>query len=78
MIQLLPLFFLAASVPGPMPEARLTQSCTRCHGLAVVRAQRLTRSEWSQELDKMAAMGAKVEPRKPLLDYLVKKYGPKK
>jgi hypothetical protein len=71
---LLPL--CAATVPTP--EDRLTQACTKCHGLGVIRAQRLTRAEWSRELDKMAAMGAKVTPRKPLLDYLAKKYGPQK
>jgi hypothetical protein len=57
------------------PAAELERSCTPCHKLDVVRRQRLERWEWSRELDKMTAMGAKVRNRKALLDYLVKNYG---
>jgi len=53
----------------------LERSCTGCHRLDVVKAQQLTRWEWSRELDKMTSMGAKIERRKPLLDYLTKNFG---
>lgn len=57
------------------PETQLKRSCTRCHGLNVVRAQRLAREEWERELDKMIAMGAKVADRDALATYLAKRYG---
>jgi hypothetical protein len=56
-------------------EQQLQRSCTACHRLDVVKAQRLARWEWSRELDKMTSMGAKVERRKALLDYLTKNFG---
>jgi mono/diheme cytochrome c family protein len=56
-------------------EQQLQQSCTACHRLDVVKAQRLSRWEWSRELDKMESMGAKIQERKKLLDYLYKNFG---
>ncbi|HUS08019.1 MAG TPA: hypothetical protein VMZ52_17085 [Bryobacteraceae bacterium] len=60
------------------PALDLKRSCTRCHSLAVVRAQHLSREEWQQEVNKMTAMGAKVQNRESLLDYLARKYGTRK
>jgi hypothetical protein len=57
------------------PEVELKRSCTRCHRLDVVRAQRLSREDWERELDKMASMGARVANRAALVAYLAKKYG---
>lgn len=59
------------------PQAQLKRSCARCHGLDVVRAQRLPREDWERELDKMTAMGAKVADRQALVEYLARKYGKK-
>ena len=56
-------------------ESQLQRSCTACHRLDVVKAQRLSRWEWSRELDKMTSMGAKIENRKALLDYLTRNFG---
>ena len=56
-------------------EQQLERSCTACHRLDVVKAQRLSRWEWSRELDKMQSMGAKIQERKTLLDYLYKNFG---
>jgi hypothetical protein len=53
----------------------MKRACTSCHPLDVVRAQRLERWEWSRELDKMSAMGAKIRRRRELLNYLAKTYG---
>jgi hypothetical protein len=66
-------FMLAWS--GMSGERQLERSCTACHRLDVVKAQRHSRWEWSRELDKMTAMGAKIENRKALLDYLTKNFG---
>ena len=66
---------LAAAAPAN-PAAQVKRTCTPCHNLDVVRAQRLSREEWATELDKMASMGAKIRDRTALLDYLVRKYGP--
>jgi hypothetical protein len=57
-------------------RVHLQRTCSRCHGLNVVRAQRLSRSEWEQELEKMARMGARIHSREILLDYLTQHYGP--
>ncbi len=63
---------------GASGEQELQRSCTACHRLEVITRQRLTRWEWSRELDKMTSMGAKIEKRKALLDYLTKQFGPEK
>ena len=57
------------------PQTELRKTCTRCHDLEVIRAQRLTRQEWRTEVRKMERMGAVVRNREELLDYLAKKYG---
>jgi hypothetical protein len=59
------------------PQVQLQRSCTGCHRLDVVTAQHLSRWEWSRELDKMTSMGAKIERRKALLDYLARNFGNK-
>jgi hypothetical protein len=63
---------------GASGEQQLQRSCTACHRLEVITRLRLTRWEWSRELDKMTSMGAKVQNRKALLDYLTKQFGPEK
>jgi hypothetical protein len=65
-----------SSASAPNPAVQLKRSCVKCHNLAVVRAQHLSREEWQRELDKMTVMGAKVDNREVLLDYLTRMYGP--
>lgn len=65
---------LCSMAAGPAMEMKRT--CTRCHSLDVVRAQRLSREEWESELDKMGSMGAKIRNRAALLAYLTEKFGP--
>jgi hypothetical protein len=60
---------------GSSGEQQLQRSCTACHRLDVVKSQKLSRWEWSRELDKMTSMGAKIERRKALLDYLARNFG---
>jgi DNA-binding IclR family transcriptional regulator len=68
----------ALCMQAAAPRAELEHTCTRCHPIDVVEAQRLTRREWNDELRKMAAQGAEIRNRRSLLDYLVKTYGPEK
>ena len=74
-VQILALLGVAVSVAAN-PATELRRTCTRCHNLDVVRAQRLSREEWETELNKMTSMGAKIKDRAALLDYLTRKYGP--
>jgi hypothetical protein len=50
------------------------QSCTPCHSLRLVDSQRLSRTAWTKELDKMIGWGAVVPGRQLLLDYLSSEY----
>jgi len=59
-------------------ERELQQSCGTCHPLDPVRAARLSRADWSRELDKMQVIGAHIKDRRVLLDYLVAHYGIRK
>lgn len=54
-------------------------ACQPCHEEDIVMQQRLTRTQWEREIDKMVRWGAKVNPaeRSELLDYLLKLYGPR-
>jgi hypothetical protein len=65
----------AQTRPAANPATDLKRNCVRCHSLEVVRAQRLSRDEWEEELNKMVSMGAKVSNRDALLNYLTRKYG---
>lgn len=71
-MQLLPLLTLLLA---PVTPREVKQTCTRCHELAVVQAQRLSRDEWEDELRKMERMGADIRDWDLMLDYLAKQYG---
>ena len=51
--------------------------CLTCHGVDLIAQQRLSRDDWSRELEKMVAWGAQVtgEERPLLLDYLAGQLG---
>jgi mono/diheme cytochrome c family protein len=57
---------------GEKEEAR---NCVGCHSLRIIHIQRLSKSVWSRELDKMAGWGAKIEDRESLVEYLVANFG---
>jgi hypothetical protein len=57
---------------GQKEEAR---SCIPCHSLRLIHSQRLSKTAWNKELDKMAGWGTKVNDREALLEYLVANYG---
>ena len=57
--------------PGPMQQ-KATTACTECHDAGIIVQQRLDKSAWTKEVDKMMKWGAVVsaEDRQPLIDYL--------
>jgi hypothetical protein len=65
--------------PGPM-QARVKAACTQCHNTSRITEQHFSRMKWSDELDKMAGLGASVpdSERKDFLDYLTRNFGPQK
>ncbi|MEO8130800.1 MAG: hypothetical protein ABJF23_09340 [Bryobacteraceae bacterium] len=71
-------FFFTLTALAAEQASELKRTCTRCHNLDVVRAQRLSREEWEMELAKMSSMGANIKNRAALLDYLTRKYGPER
>lgn len=50
------------------------RECTACHGLRLIHSQRLSKTTWGKELDKMAGWGAVMKDRQLLLDYLAAEY----
>jgi DMSO/TMAO reductase YedYZ molybdopterin-dependent catalytic subunit len=70
------------SVPAPsgtsqtaLPPAPATyNNCVVCHNDDVIRQQRLTRAQWTAEINKMTGWGARIDDagRNALLDYLDK------
>ena len=57
---------------GQKEEAR---SCIACHSLRLIHSQRLSKTAWNRELDKMAGWGTQITDREALLEYLVANYG---
>jgi len=57
---------------GQKEEAR---SCIPCHSLRLIHSQRLSRTAWAKEIDKMAGWGAAIADREALLDYLAANFG---
>lgn len=51
------------------------RDCLPCHSLRLIQSQRLSRSAWSKELDKMGAWGVKYQDRDALLEYLSANFG---
>ena len=51
-----------------------THSCTQCHSLRLVDSQRLSKTAWTKEVDKMIGWGAPVQDRQLIIDYLSQQY----
>ena len=62
---------------GPMQE-KATAACTTCHEARIIVQQRLSKSAWTREVDKMVKWGAEVDPkdRDALIDYLSANFTP--
>ena len=72
-----PLSTRGEALIGPPPA--LKTSCLACHNEDVIEQQRLTRTQWDAEINKMVGWGAKVgdQERSALLDYFASRYGPR-
>jgi len=65
--------------PGPaLPKVKA--ACLQCHTASRITDAHFSRTQWSDELDKMAGLGAVVPDadRKAFLDYLTANFGPQK
>ena len=62
---------------GPI-EAKATTACLECHEARIILQQRLSKTGWTKEVDKMTKWGALVDPsdRDALIDYLSTNFGP--
>jgi hypothetical protein len=63
-----------AQVVASQTAQKMEGMCAgRCHGLSLIAQQRLDRSAWTREVDKMILWGANVAAgdKAPLIDYLV-------
>jgi hypothetical protein len=67
------------AAPAAAPPAAFTNACRACHQDDVIRQQRLTRTQWDAEINKMVGWGARVadQDRSTLLDYLAAAFGPR-
>jgi hypothetical protein len=57
--------------PGPM-QAKIKTACLECHDSAIIIQQRLEKSAWTKEVDKMIKWGAVVDSadRDAFIEYL--------
>jgi len=65
----------AAEAAMEVPAA-FKQTCLGCHGEEAIAQQRLNRTQWEREVEKMQRWGARVTPenKDSLVDYLSKRY----
>lgn len=64
----------AADVDMDAAKKEEQRECVACHGLRFIHSQRLSKTAWGKELDKMAGWGAEMKDRQLLLDYLSAEY----
>ncbi len=66
----------AAPEPGLAAPSAFKQACLPCHEENVMKQQRMSKTQWDREIDKMVRWGAKVKDtdRSAILDYLSKSY----
>lgn len=60
---------------GEVP-AVVKQTCFGCHGVEAIEQQRMNRTQWEREVEKMQRWGARVTPenKDALVDYLANRY----
>jgi hypothetical protein len=65
--------------PGPM-QAKAHTACLECHDATIILQQRLSKENWTKEVDKMVRWGTVLDPkdRDPLIDYLSTNFPPEK
>lgn len=59
-------------------QAKATTACLECHEARIILQQRLSKTTWAKEVDKMTKWGAVVDPadRDALIDYLSLNFNP--
>jgi cytochrome c5 len=70
----------AASLPQDEAGRKIFENkCLICHEADLTQQQRLTKTGWTREVDKMIRWGADVTDaeRQPLIDWLTQNYGPR-
>jgi mono/diheme cytochrome c family protein len=67
----------APDLPSGAMQAKATTACTECHESRIILQQRLSKSAWTKEVDKMSKWGAVVDPkdRDALIEYLSNNFG---
>jgi hypothetical protein len=71
---------IVAELPSGTMQAKATTACTECHDARIILQQRLSRSAWTKEVDKMIKWSAVVDSadRDALIDYLGTNFSPDK
>ncbi|HET7206117.1 MAG TPA: hypothetical protein VFI95_06010 [Terriglobales bacterium] len=61
-------------------KAKVATACTECHDARIILQQRLSKTTWAKEVDKMSKWGALVAPadRDAFIDYLSINFPPDK
>lgn len=61
------------------PPRGYSSACLSCHGEDIISEQRLSREQWDEEVGRMIAWGAPVNPpdRGLIVEYLLRLYGPR-
>lgn len=67
---------VASSAPAAEAPAVFKQTCLGCHGIEGIEQQRMNRTQWEREVEKMQRWGARVTPdnKAALVDYLANRY----
>ena len=70
----------AVGATGETGKAIMERQCLSCHEADLIVSQRLSRTGWTREVEKMVRWGAVVaeKDREPLIDYLTASYGPRR
>jgi hypothetical protein len=70
----------SAELPSGTMQAKATTACTECHDARIILQQRLGKTAWTKEMDKMVKWGAVVDPgdRDALIEYFSANFPPEK
>lgn len=71
---------MTGGLPAGAMQAKATTACTECHEARIIVQQRLSKTAWTKEVDKMVKWGALVDAndRDALIDYLSANFSPDK
>lgn len=69
---------ITEDLPAGAMQAKATTACLECHEARIILQQRLSKSAWTKEVDKMMKWGAVVDPsdHDALVDYLSTNFSP--